>query len=474
MAAMGSDESDLEGLIGDMLMSDSDEPRRLSPSRHQFLPWWARAALVALWRRAQQRTPLAAHMEVNQEEKQQILGVEVDIPRFDIHKMQFDFSTPKPLAVGYQPFLNVSTPGTQVPGGAGGSPLEGVTGMMIGGSGLSQATPTGAPVPCGHIEEGMNYPGNDIDFVRQVPSAQECCQRCTNYQGCVAWTWGAKREQEYSDICYLKGSKPRKTLFKIKDANFVSGQPLHGDWISNVIEQQPGRSLYCFALALPDSYELGLLGMQYERGASLFACDEYAIYSNQKIEVAPGVLTGIVQSDLKCQKGGEFGTALNTDIFMAVWDKVFADTRFQYHDWTVKVDPDAVFFPFRLRDLVVNHKEYQGGVYLNNCHRGMHGPLEVFSRIAVFVWRERRQECINHFQQECSGPCKWGEDMWLDQCLQFLKVTRQDDWNLLLEEACDPPPNWSTCQSPNKNLVAFHPYKTVESYAQCMNNAFLP
>lgn len=488
---MTNNESDLEGLMDGMVRTSAFDEQPLPPVRHRLSPWWAKAVLLsiivlttgtgaAIWSRTRQQVPLTAHMEVHQEEKQQILGVNLNPPTFDlpklhIRKINFGFSTPHP-GVGYLP-LNASIPATQSAAGTFSTPLpaQGATEVMMGDAknSLPQAIPMTTPVPCGRIENGINYPGNDIDFITNVPSAEACCKACTEYHGCLAWTWGAKRGEAYSDNCYLKGNKPRSVLFKVEDASFVSGQTLHGNWIISAVKQQPGQSLYCFALALPNSYELELLGMQYQSTTSLFACDEYTVYSNQKMEIAPGVMTGIVQSDLKCRRGGEFKTALNTDIFLRVWDKVIADGRFQYHDWTVKVDPDAVFFPERLRNIVVSHREYQGGVFLNNCHRGLHGPLEVFSRIAVYVWKEGRERCLSHFQQQCSGPCRWGEDMFIDQCLQFLKVTRENDWNLLIEEACDPPLNWNTCQSPNKNIVSFHPYKTMASYAQCMNNALL-
>lgn len=240
-------------------------------------------------------------------------------------------------------------------------------------------------------------------------------------------------------------------------------------------QQHLGQSLFCWALMLPDSYERVLLDMQFQRKISLFACEEAAIYSNEDIVIpnaipgVPGVRTNLVHIDLQCEKGGEFGTALNTDIFIVVWRKVVADGWYSHHDYTVKVDPDAVFMPDRLRVVLQSHPEAPTGVYLNNCKFGMHGPLEVFSRNAVNSWTSGIETCVAHFNQECSGPCQWGEDMFIDQCLNKVLHVRRDDVEpglMLLEDHCDPPPGWQSCQ--NAGTVAFHPFKTVDSYQGCL------
>lgn len=236
------------------------------------------------------------------------------------------------------------------------------------------------------------------------------------------------------------------------------------------LKQYPPGTLYCFALMLPGSYEQTLLAMQHKKKVSLFACDEFAVYSNKVIQVAPGVNTSVVNSDLKCGKGGEFGTALNLDIFIAVWTKVIQEARFQHHDWTVKVDPDAVFFPSRLLEVLALHPETKEGTYLNNCKFGLHGPLEVFSRNAVTAWATGSPRCVQHFQKQCGGDCFWGEDLFVDQCLwKVLNVTRDNDFRLLLEDHCEPPADWASCTDVSR--VAFHPFKTVEGYSGCLENA---
>jgi hypothetical protein len=237
-----------------------------------------------------------------------------------------------------------------------------------------------------------------------------------------------------------------------------------------IAAHMPGQSLFCYALMLPRSYEQTLLVRQLHDSVSIFACEEFAVYSNEAIQLAPRVRTGIVQSNLTCKKGGEFNTALNTPIFLAVWRKLLADARYLLHNWTVKADPDTVFFPQRLRHRLQPHTDVPEGVYFNNCQFGLHGPLEVFSRNAVRAWDNGMKLCESHFRRLCHGPCKWGEDMFIDQCLsKVLHVRRLPDGKLLQEDHCKPPRGWHSCRA--KKVVAFHPFKQLPMYLKCVKNA---
>lgn len=320
---------------------------------------------------------------------------------------------------------------------------------------------TTTPVPCGWVEENVYYPGHDLLAV-QAGSAEACCSRCARQADCVAWSW------ERSTLkCLLKGRAPPVALTWLKDERYVSGQPTQARHGVPYNIPQVGQSLFCFSLMLPHGYEPVLIAWQFEKGVGIFGCEEYAVYSNATLTITPGLVSTPVASNLQCNKGGEFKTALNIDIFMAVWTRVASDGRFRAHDWTAKADPDAVFLPARLRGYVRRHSERTGGVYLNNCRRGMHGPVEVLSRLAVEKWWSGIPSCQVHFGELCSGPCEWGEDMFLDQCLhKVLQVAREDELSLLVEEACDPPQNWHSCQ--DAAAAAFHPFKDIESFSACL------
>merc|ERR1712217_236134 len=155
------------------------------------------------------------------------------------------------------------------------------------------------------------------------------------------------------------------------------------------------------------------------------------------------------------------------------WTAVVKDSKHLRHDWTVKVDADTVFFPDRLRPLVLTHAAGGNsgtGVYLNNCRFGLHGPIEVLSRNAVIAWGSGMQQCRDHFHRMCSGSCSWGEDLFIDQCLQkVLKSQRIDEFKILLEDHCDHPPDWASCS--DTTVAAFHPFKLEQGYRACLNNA---
>jgi hypothetical protein len=125
------------------------------------------------------------------------------------------------------------------------------------------------------------------------------------------------------------------------------------------LEDTKVPSLFCFALMLPLGYEPTLLKAQLERGVGIFECDEFVVFSNETFVLSKWgseekVLTMPIPGSLAVKYGGKWDTALNTDIFIRVWNAVSLLGRYEFHDWTVKVDPDAVFFPNRLRELLLH------------------------------------------------------------------------------------------------------------------------
>merc|ERR1712217_675735 len=83
------------------------------------------------------------------------------------------------------------------------------------------------------------------------------------------------------------------------------------------------------------------------------------------------------------------GTAGNAKLFMAVWDKVIAGNRFRDYDFTLKVDPDAVLIPWRIRQHMSPH--VGSNAYVVNCNKFpnspnfpmMFGAVEIFSNQAM-------------------------------------------------------------------------------------------
>eukprot|EP00429_Kryptoperidinium_foliaceum_P086107 CAMPEP_0176191374 /NCGR_PEP_ID=MMETSP0121_2-20121125/4428_1 /TAXON_ID=160619 /ORGANISM="Kryptoperidinium foliaceum, Strain CCMP 1326" /LENGTH=806 /DNA_ID=CAMNT_0017530039 /DNA_START=1 /DNA_END=2421 /DNA_ORIENTATION=- len=243
----------------------------------------------------------------------------------------------------------------------------------------------------------------------------------------------------------------------------------------------------------------------------------------------PEILTATFPGTLVVPFGGKWHTALNTDVFLRVWRALYKHGGFAHYDWTVKVDADAVFFPGRLQDVLslapmasvpvlqqdsgstcgqckmpghtdetctdrVRSMERRGlsceealgmaardspkdcgctcgaetcfagqklgAMFLVNCRFGLHGPIEVLSREAVEVFINNIPEC------DVLKANPWGEDKYLDHCLQLLGVRRVLEFELLNEIAC----GQSSVQCTASN-VAFHPFKGIGEYFQCFGTA---
>jgi hypothetical protein len=237
------------------------------------------------------------------------------------------------------------------------------------------------------------------------------------------------------------------------------------------------ETLFCFALMLPDSYEVGLIQTQLDARAGIFGCDAAAVYSNQSIKVSSEVSkvslkTQIVPGSLHCELGGEYWTALNTEIFVRVWKKVVSGKAFAAHGWTVKADPDAVIIPRRLR-LRAGRSRFLSGrkdkVYMNNCQFGLHGPVEMMSLGAMAAYRDGIDRCVEDLRDEFS---QYGEDVFLRECLQLLGVDKVEDFSMMKETHCD----WygevdQEVLPCDKGRAAYHPLKTEEDWTKCFKQA---
>jgi len=235
------------------------------------------------------------------------------------------------------------------------------------------------------------------------------------------------------------------------------------------VQAMPGpKRLYCWALTQPKGEEIALVKILLRKGLSIFKCDEYEVFSDGDNTLSPGPPVRVGTTDVgnvHCDYGGVWHLALNSKVFIKVWDKIFEEKKYECCDWTVKVDPDAVFLPNRLRTMVTS-KGAEASVYLNNCDQGLHGPIEIISRGGMKVFDAGVGECKDKLSYEF---WQWGEDVFLRHCLGLLKVNRVDNFKLLSEDRCMyENPAKEGCYS---GKVAFHPFKDPNNYMQCLEQA---
>lgn len=351
---------------------------------------------------------------------------------------------------------------------------------VYGSSKLLQYDKSKYPPQCGKMEENTDYVvygaktwGMSLDH---IPSADMCCAFCQREPRCKSFVWVEDAGLEgCPSQCWLKGAKPDK---KKKKKGVTAGiPPKRPKWVMTPQVLSPDTfqkeaGLFCFSLMLPFGYEPTLLAWQFKNQASIFACDKYAVYTNKSMEVVPGLFTRVVDSNLHCGVGGDSNSALNSWIFIAVWKAVLEDGYWLEYPWTVKTDPDCVFFPGRLRSIL---PKYYGEPYINNCHYGLHGPIEVLGQPALRALQADYQaskdgkapkRCVSeqHFGL-------WGEDMFLAQCLfTVLSVTNGDepvlDSRIMCEDHCDCD-QYYWCNN-GTDRISFHPFKSVDAYQNCV------
>jgi len=220
-------------------------------------------------------------------------------------------------------------------------------------------------------------------------------------------------------------------------------------------------SLYCFSVIRSLSYEIVLLRAQYPRSLGVFGCNGWVVYSDER--------TRLGDHDSTVASPGPpavfIGFWLNVDIFFRAWEKLIEAGDFRKHDWVVKVDPDAVFLPDRLR-MHLRTTNYANGIrkYFKNCktHASMRGPVEVYSRAAVDALGEDGWKCKKYIDKS-----KIGEDGFFQKCMGLLGVDAQEDWGLLMDEACGQDPH--PCI--NQWTVAYHPFRNTTKYMGCLAQA---
>jgi len=306
-------------------------------------------------------------------------------------------------------------------------------------------------------------------------------------------------------------------------------------------EDRTWPSLYCFALMMPSGYEPQLLGAQVAKGIGIFSCDSYTVFSNVAIALGkwgdgagPNVVSELIEGSLHVEYGGKWHTALNTGVFIRVWQAVVKLAIFERHDWTAKADPDAVFFPDRLRSLLTRepmrsvpllaqrpskcghctlsgHTDETCDAHVQwlqtqgkNCSEALTVAMqpsptdcdctcdasscqEGANYKAMFLvncrWglhgplevlsREAVATFISSYPKcDAIRAMPYGEDKYLDQCLTHLGVRRIEEYSVLEEAACPAKRGVVMAHVDCASpSIAFHPYKAVPGFFKCWHRA---
>jgi len=267
----------------------------------------------------------------------------------------------------------------------------------------------------------------------------DVCKANFAFTGCEWFT--CYKKDEYFAGCKT-GSAPANW-----NGTVLGGHGSHevGKAPAGVLTQ--GTRLFCFSVVMwysgptmPGADGEGTLANNVKRlGKGIMQCDDHAFFDGQPT-----------------------GSVHNIDSFVNAWNLVKADGRWKYHDWIVKVDADAVFFPERLKRHIDAMRVPQGSpVYLRNIDFKFHfmGALEVLSKEAMATYFERGWQCQAKLTKD------GGEDYWLLQCLEGIGVNYVSDYQLLRDKYAAQ----NGCA--DAWAVAFHFHKSANDWNWCWNEA---
>merc|ERR1712079_682100 len=172
-----------------------------------------------------------------------------------------------------------------------------------------------------------------------------------------------------------------------------------------------------------------LMRSQFKFKTGIFGCEGWEAFSDgdfcldeaktqcvTKMPNAEGEFSALTRMD-KPEK------YVNAPLFYQVWKALRDHGNYQHHDWTIKVDPQTVFLPQRLRDLVSDKTKFKDvqteqGNYFENCPgvlSGMFGNIEVTNLKAFTVFMTGLEDCKLTLCWRNTDDCKkdWNYGPWV-------------------------------------------------------------
>jgi hypothetical protein len=231
-------------------------------------------------------------------------------------------------------------------------------------------------------------------------------------------------------------------------------------------------SLFCWSLFQTTTYEFEIMKLQLEEDAGIFQCDEFALLSTDDETLLGKTKDGKEAKTMQVEMAeittSVDGTAGNAKLFINCWNVLVEDGRWKHHAWIIKVDPDAVIVPYRVRDHLREH--VMENVYVVNCNAFpsspnfpmMYGSVEIYSFKAIETYAAKSQKCIDDMGMMLP---KWGEDYYMTHCLDHIGVGRISDFTSVGDNVC----SGGSCA--DSAFSAFHPFKSKDAWHNCWDLA---
>jgi hypothetical protein len=277
----------------------------------------------------------------------------------------------------------------------------------------------------------------------------QCYKKDEYFSGCVQ-TYKMDVEMDKNGSAHLKKVKVPMPEGWPEDAEFIGGGQEEYQMPMAAEGEALGTSLYCALAYLPGSYEEKLMELARANSASVFACDGYDLFKTW-------------QSANVGWTSGET-TLENTDVFVNVWEEIKKAGKLWSYDWTVKVDPDALLVPQRLKwHLEALKAPKNSPIYVKNNdldagqgNNGFLGAVEVFSREAMELYYDWWPKCL-----ETLGTSS-GEDGFMKGCMDAMGVGFVLDGGMF-----KPDDNVAICKQ--GKWAAYHPLKDQKEYQCCID-----
>lgn len=238
-----------------------------------------------------------------------------------------------------------------------------------------------------------------------------------------------------------------------------------------------GPTLFCLIIMRAQGYEPPLVREQLKQCAGIFGCEEWTVLSDHETVLSDNRQPVIVSQKMETRLSPVAGDSWNAPQYLKVWETILHDGRYTRTEWVVKTDPDAVFFPNRLRAEVRRGAiSYAPPVLFANClassdigpHNGqsfLYGALEVISRGAIDMYFREFNTCARSITTERF------EEEFITKCMsEYANVSLNRDLTLpLLQDwHCNGFVSPSPCIA---DSVAFHNFSGEELWFQCWDEA---
>lgn len=299
------------------------------------------------------------------------------------------------------------------------------------------------------VKEKCGWDQNDCSKVRCcLGMNKQCFQKNDNWAMCKESCTAGKHIDDNNETWSCRPLGPR----------------------SNGLTTKGAPSMFCWALFRTTVYEMDLLQLQLDKTLGIFQCDGQLLLSTDD----PVVLGRYEGEEVKSRKVEQAdittsvdGTAGNAKLFINAWNVIIEDGRWNNFAWTIKVDPDAVLVPNRLRTHLSPHRNEV--MYFLNCNAFpsspdfpmMYGALEVLSWGAMDTYVRNSWICM---RDQAQFIPLWGEDRFMKKCLDMLGVAAVTDFAIVGDGVC-------TGVDCGSGTAAFHPFKSVALWQECWDTA---